>query len=70
MLRLREPNATLAAGIAELRQQIESELGWMSRLIDQAFGRILLWSARHEAAAYPGGRPLEPQTFVERRNWR
>jgi len=55
--------------IAELRTRMESEFGVLSRVIDRAVGPLLLWSARRESLAYPEGRPLEPQTFVERRNW-
>jgi hypothetical protein len=32
-------------------------------------GPFLHWSARREARNAPNGRVLEPQTFVERRNW-
>jgi len=55
--------------IAELRSQMESEFGVLSRVLDSVIGPLLLWSARREGAAYPQGRPLEPRTFVERRNW-
>ena len=55
--------------IRDLRRQIEREIGGLSRVIDPVVGRVLLWSARHEAAAYPAGRPLEPRTFVDRRHW-
>jgi radical SAM superfamily enzyme YgiQ (UPF0313 family) len=67
---LRGQNESVAARIAELRCQIEAEFGLMSRVIDRVVGPVLLWSARRDAAAYPGGRALEPRTFVERRNWR
>ena len=55
--------------IRTLRKEIEREFGLWSRVIDRAAGRVLLWSARRDARRYPAGRPLEPQTFVERRNW-
>lgn len=66
---LRHSNGRVSARIAALRREIERELGGLSRLVDHAVGPILLWAARREALAYPGGRPLEPRTFVERRNW-
>ena len=66
---LRDANAPVAARIGELRQQIERESGTVSRAVNHAVGRVLLWSARRECAAYPDGRPLEPRTFVDRRNW-
>jgi hypothetical protein len=55
--------------IGMLRRQIENEVGGWSRLLHNLAGRALLWSARREARRFPGGRPLEPRTFVERRNW-
>lgn len=66
---LRRSNAEVSDRISDLRQQVERELGGMSRVIDRAVGPFLLWSARRDAAAYPAGRPLEPQTFVDRHNW-
>jgi radical SAM superfamily enzyme YgiQ (UPF0313 family) len=67
---LRKSNRAVSAKIASLRRQIEGELGLACRVIDAGLGSLLLWSARREAALYPQGRPLEPRTFVERRNWR
>ena len=66
---LRESNRAVSERIAELRRRMESEFGVLSRVIDHAVGPFLLWSARRESLAYPDGRPLEPRTFVERRNW-
>ncbi|HVC20435.1 MAG TPA: cobalamin-dependent protein [Vicinamibacterales bacterium] len=62
-------NAHVSARIRDLRRQIERDLGGLARVIDRAVGPALLWSARRDAAAYPTGRPLEPRTFVDRRNW-
>jgi hypothetical protein len=66
---LRESNPTISARARALRLEIERELGGLSWAIDRLVGPVLLWAARREAAAFAGGRPLEPQTFVERRNW-
>lgn len=66
---LRDSNRAVSERIAELRKQMEGEFGVLSRVINRAVGPVLLWSARRESLAYPEGRPLEPQTFVERRNW-
>ena len=66
---LRDSNAPISARARDLRRQIERELGGLSWAIDRLVGPLLLWSARRDAAAYPTGRPLEPQTFVDRRNW-
>lgn len=61
-------NSTVSDRVRELRLEIERELGGFSRVIDCVVGPALLWSARREARI-PGGRHLEPRTFVDRRNW-
>jgi len=66
---LRRSNADLGARIGALRTEIEREFGGVSGALNRIVGRVLLWSARREAAAYPSGRALEPRTFVDRRNW-
>ena len=66
---LRDSNEAVSARVRDLRRQIEHELGGLSRVIDRVVGPVLLWSARREVAVYPTGRPIEPQTFVERRHW-
>jgi radical SAM superfamily enzyme YgiQ (UPF0313 family) len=66
---LASSNRAVSEKIRELRRDMERDLGGLSRLIDNVVGPVLLWAARHEAAKYPGGRPMEPQTFVDRRNW-
>ena len=67
---LERTNADVSRRIRALRRDIELELGGFSAAIDRLVGPVLLWSARREAALYPAGRPLEPRTFVDRRNWR
>ncbi|MBI4194952.1 MAG: hypothetical protein HY526_07735 [Betaproteobacteria bacterium] len=66
---LRGSNEAVSERIAELRKQMESEFGVVSRVLDRMIGPLLLWSARREGATYPEGRPLEPRTFVDQRNW-
>jgi len=66
---LRRSNRAVAERIAELRKQIENEFGVSCRIIDRTAGPLLLWSAQREGFAYPQGRPLEPKTFIDRRNW-
>jgi len=66
---LRGSNQAISERIAELRTQMESEFGVVSRVLNRVIGPLLLWSARREGTAYPEGRPLEPRTFVDRRNW-
>ncbi len=62
-------NERVSARIGDLRRHIERELGGLSRIIDHVVGPVLLWAARRDARVYPTGRPLEPRTFVDRRNW-
>ena len=62
-------NGNVSARIRDLRRDIEREFGVVSRVVNRAAGQILLWTSRREALAYPAGRPLEPRTFVDRRNW-
>jgi radical SAM superfamily enzyme YgiQ (UPF0313 family) len=69
MERYLESHGDVSGRIRTLRRDVEREFGAWSRVIDRTIGRVLLWSARREAARYPAGRPLEPRTFVERRNW-
>ena len=64
---LRESNESVSSRIAELRAKIEAEFGVGTRAISRLVGPLLLWSTRRDALAYPGGRPLEPRTFVERK---
>lgn len=66
---LRDSNREVSQRIRALRQEIERELGGLAGAIDRIAGPALLWAARREAALYPMGRPLEPKTFVDRRNW-
>jgi hypothetical protein len=66
---LRKSDKAVSDRMRDLRRQIEHEFRGFSRVVDRILGPVLLWSARREAAAYPDGRPLEPQTFVDRRNW-
>jgi radical SAM superfamily enzyme YgiQ (UPF0313 family) len=65
---LRDSNGAVSRRIAELRQEIERELG-ASAIVHRLAGQALLWSARREARTAPAGRVLEPRTFVERTNW-
>ena len=62
-------NKPVSERIGDLRRQIEQKLGGLSFIIDHLAGPALLWSARREAAVHPTGRTLEPQTFVDYRNW-
>lgn len=66
---LRGSNDRASDRISDLRRQIEGDLGGLTRVIDRVVGPVLLWSARRDAAAHPTGRALEPQTFIDRRNW-
>jgi len=65
-----EGNHAVGEHIRDLRLEIEREMGTLSRLVNRVAGPLLLWSARREAHRFPRGRPLEPPTFLDRRNWR
>ena len=64
-----EGNRAVSERIRMLRLEIEAETGAVTWLVNRAAGPLLLWSARREARRFPQGRPLEPPTFVDRRNW-
>jgi hypothetical protein len=66
---LHDSNRRVSDRIRALRRDIEREFGGLTATIDRLVGPVLLWSARREASSYPLGRPLEPTTFVDRRNW-
>jgi hypothetical protein len=66
---LRRSQAEVSLRIRALRRQIEDEFAGLTPLIDRVAGRVLLHAARREFSRYPLGRPLEPMTFVDRRNW-
>lgn len=66
---LRASNKDVSERIGALRRDIEREWGGMTTTIDRVVGPVLLWAARRDATRFPLGRPLEPRTFVERRNW-
>jgi len=66
---LHRSNARVSGRIRDLRRQVERDLGGLTPVIDRVIGPVLLWSSRRDDAAHPAGRPLEPMTFVTRRNW-
>jgi radical SAM superfamily enzyme YgiQ (UPF0313 family) len=66
---LRDSNRAVSDRIGEVRRQVEKEIGGLAPMINRLLGPVLLWSARRDARLAPTGRRLEPQTFVDRRNW-
>jgi hypothetical protein len=66
---LRGSNRKVSDRIRALRLEVGGELGGLARLTHNLLGPFLLWTSRREARRFPAGRPLEPRTFVERRNW-
>ena len=66
---LRDSNRAVSDRIGEVRRQVEKEIGGLAPMINRLVGPVLLWSARRDARLAPTGRRLEPQTFVDRRNW-
>jgi radical SAM superfamily enzyme YgiQ (UPF0313 family) len=65
----RESQPAMSRRIGELLTEIERETGSWSRALNRSLGPVLLWSARRDARVAPGGRVLEPATFVDRRHW-
>ncbi len=64
---LADTNREVSARIRELRIEIERELGTVASIVARLAGPVALWTSRREARRFPGGRLLEPRTFVERR---
>jgi hypothetical protein len=66
---LRDTNRPVSERIRSLRLEVGRELGLRARAVHGLLGPILLFTSRREARRFPKGRPLEPQTFVDRRGW-
>jgi radical SAM superfamily enzyme YgiQ (UPF0313 family) len=66
---LRTSNRQVSDRVRELRLELEHEFGLLCRTVNHVVGPVLLWGARREARRFPAGRPIEPRTFIERRNW-
>jgi uncharacterized Tic20 family protein len=60
-------NPSVSGRIRELRLHTERELGVVTTAFNRVLGPVLLWSSKRESRKYPGGRPREPRTFIERR---
>jgi radical SAM superfamily enzyme YgiQ (UPF0313 family) len=63
---LKMTDAAVSDRIRALRLETEREFGVVTSTVNRMLGPALLWSSRREAHRHPGGRPLEPRTFVER----
>ena len=66
---LRKSNTDVSQKIRALRKDMEHELGVFTRWVDRVAGPVVLWTTRRDARKHPGGRRIEPITFLERRNW-
>ncbi|MGE5361111.1 MAG: B12-binding domain-containing radical SAM protein [Bacteroidales bacterium] len=66
---LRDTNAQVAERIRELRAEIQRDMGIMSSAISHLAGPMALWASRLEAWRFPNGRTMEPEAFIDRRNW-
>ena len=64
---MRQTAHPAAERVSAFREQFERELGLLARTTSRIAGPMLHWAARRDAARYPLGRPLEPRTFVDRR---
>ncbi len=68
--RLQKSNPEVANRIRDLRCQIESAFGLSTRLIRMAVGPVLLFTSKREDRRLQAGVTYEPETFVERTNWK
>ena len=66
---LREASPRAGENIRALRGEIQREFGLLTRLFANLVGPVLLWTSRREARRLAQRKSIEPQTFVERRNW-
>ena len=57
----------VGCGIYDL--EVAAEFGLLSRVVSNALGPVLLWSARREERRLAAGHTYEPATIIERRNW-
>lgn len=67
--RLKRANFAASQKIRDLRKEVESEFGFVSRLTRAVVGPVLLISSKLEDRRLAKGRTYEPPTFVERCNW-
>ena len=67
--RLRTTNPPISKRIRELRREIESAFGTLTRVVRSVVGPVLLWTSKREDKRLANGVTYEPETFVERRNW-
>jgi radical SAM superfamily enzyme YgiQ (UPF0313 family) len=68
--RLKRSNPQVASRIRSLRRDMESMFGTPTRLLRMLLGPILVWTSKREDRRLADGVTYEPETFVERHNWR
>ncbi len=66
---LKDANTEISQRIHDLRLEIESEFGGVTRWMSRAVGPVLLWKHRREERRLKNGIVYEPPVFIERRNW-
>jgi hypothetical protein len=66
---LKKSNPAVSGQIRDLRQEIASEFGLVSRLAAILLGPFLLWSTIREERRLAQGVTCEPAPCIERRNW-
>jgi radical SAM superfamily enzyme YgiQ (UPF0313 family) len=66
---LKRTNQAVSEKIRVLREEVGREFGWMSRVLTQTLGPVLLWSTRREEKRLAAGVTYEPAPIIERRNW-
>ena len=63
---LRNSNPGVSDRIRALRLETEHDFGVWTSGLNRTLGPVMLWASRRESRRYPGGRRLEPRTFVVR----
>ena len=63
---LRNSNPGVSDRIRALRLETERDFGVWTSALNRTLGPVMLWASRREASRYPGGRRIEPRTFVVR----
>jgi hypothetical protein len=67
--KLKKTNAEVSAKIHDLRREVESEFGALTKLAGRLAGPVVLWLTKREERRLAQGFTYEPPTIIERRNW-
>jgi radical SAM superfamily enzyme YgiQ (UPF0313 family) len=65
----RKVDGKVSDQIRSVRQELNKESGFVSRMMPAVLGPVLLWTTRREEKRLARGKTYEPPTLLERRNW-